>query len=93
MDKDKRSYPRSKVRWPVTMITPKGSMEGETKDVSTLGAFIHCRQPLNPTESVLLSVQLPAGLPLQVFAIVVWTNTSSLEEKTVPLGMGVRFLW
>lgn len=93
MEKDKRSYPRSKVKWPVTMITPDGTMEGETTDVSTLGAFIHCQEPLDPTESFLLNVQLPAGSPLQVFAKVVWSNTSSLNEKTTPRGMGVRFIW
>jgi hypothetical protein len=75
------------------MTTPDGTMEGETRDVSTLGAFIHCQDPLDPTESFLLNVQLPTGSPLQVFATVVWSNNSNPEEKTTPRGMGVRFIW
>ena len=93
MERNKRLYPRSKVRWPVTMTTPIGTIEGETKDVSTLGAYIQCQEPLNPSENFLLSVRLPAGSPLRVFAEVVWSKSTDLESKNGPLGMGVRFLW
>ena len=93
MFQDKRLYPRSSVRWPVTMTTSKGTMEGETANVSTLGAFIQCQEPLNPTESLLLNVEIPVGSPLQVFATVVWSNTASPEDTTFQAGMGVRFLW
>lgn len=93
MDVDKRLHRRSKVEWPVTMITSKGTMEGETRDVSTLGAFISCHEPLQPQESLLLSVALPTGSPLQVFAEVIWSTISSSENQVRPHGMGVRFKW
>ena len=93
MERDKRLYPRSKVKWPVTMTTSVGTIEGKTIDVSTLGAYIQCQEPLNPNESFLLSVSLPAGSPLQVFAEVVWSNSTRLKNKNEPPGMGVRFLW
>ena len=93
LEKDKRSYRRSEVRWPVTMITSTTTMEGETKDVSTLGAFIYCQEPLGPAENLFLRVKLPAGSPLEISAKVVWSNFSNLEDTTSPRGMGVRFLW
>ena len=93
MAKDKRLYPRSKVRWPVTMITPEGTMEGETGDVSTLGAFIRCQKPLNPTATIFLSVKLPVGSPLEVSAQVVWSNIVDPTDENTPGGMGVRFIW
>ena len=93
MERDKRLYPRSKVRWPVTMTTSVGTIEGETIEVSTLGAYIQCQEPLNPSENFLLNVSLPAGSPLRVFAEVVWSNSPGLESKIGPPGMGVRFLW
>ena len=93
MELDKRLYPRSKVRWPVTMATSVSTIEGETIDVSTLGAYIQCQEPLNPSENFLLSVRLPAGSPLHVFAEVVWSNATGFESKNGPPGMGVRFLW
>jgi hypothetical protein len=90
---DKRSYSRSSVRWPVTMITPNGALEGETTNVSTLGAYIRCQKPLYPAESLFLKVELPMGSPLQVFAEVVWSTQASPEDETIRPGMGVRFLW
>ena len=93
MNLDKRLYARSKVEWPVKVITSKGTMEGETRDVSTLGAFISCHEPLQPKESLLLSVELPTGSPLQVFAEVIWSTISSSENQGRPHGMGVRFKW
>lgn len=93
MDVDKRLYRRSRVEWPVTVVTSKGTMEGETRDVSTLGAFISCHEPLQPKESLLLSVELPTGSPLQVFAEVIWSTISSPENQGGPHGMGVRFKW
>lgn len=93
MKKEKRSYPRSKVNWPVTMITSTGPVEGETKDVSTLGAFILCPEPLDLAENLFLTLQLPAGSPLEVSAKVVWSNFSDPEDNTAPRGIGVRFLW
>jgi hypothetical protein len=93
MEREKRLYPRSKVRWPVTMTTSVGTIEGETIDVSSLGAYIQCREPLNASENFVLSVRLPVGSPLRVFAEVVWSNSTGLESRNGPPGMGVRFLW
>jgi Tfp pilus assembly protein PilZ len=75
------------------MITSVGTMEGETRDMSTAGAYIHCEAPLSPAERLLVNVKLPSGSPLQVSAQVVWSNHVSSEEKQKPPGMGVRFLW
>ena len=90
---DKRSYPRSLVRWPVTIITTSGALEGETINVSSLGAYIRCQRPLYPDESLFLRVELPLGSPLQVFAEVIWSSQASAEDETIRPGMGVRFLW
>ena len=93
MEKDKRSYPRSNVSWPVTLITSTGTTEGRTKNVSAIGAFIHCQEVPDPADDLFLSVKLPAGSPLEVSAKVVWSNSSTPEDTTTPRGIGVRFLW
>ena len=93
MEKDKRLYPRSNVSWLVTMITATSTMVGETKNVSTLGAFIHCQEPPDPADNLLLRVKLPGGSPLEVSAKVVWSKFSHPEDTTAPGGIGVRFLW
>lgn len=75
------------------MTTASGIIEGETQDVSKLGAFIRCQEPLNPNERFLLSVKLPAGSPLQVSAQVIWSSIAAPIDKDTPRGMGVRFMW
>jgi hypothetical protein len=75
------------------MITTNSALEGVTTNVSTLGAFIRCQEPLNPAVSLFLKVELPMGSPLQVFAEVVWSSQASPEDETIAPGMGVRFLW
>jgi hypothetical protein len=75
------------------MVTATGTIEGETEDVSKLGAFIRCQEPLSPPERLQLSVTLPVGSPLQVSAQVVWSNIADPVDEDMPRGMGVRFMW
>ena len=93
MDEDRRIRPRYDVRFPVTLVTPRGVVKGETRNLSRHGAFICCREPLNPKERLLLLLQLPTGSPLNLSAQVIWSNASASEERGTPPGMGVRFLW
>ena len=90
---DRRSRIRFNVRYPVTITTSRGTMEGETKDMSADGASISCPEPLNPNEPFLLKVEFPTGLSVEVSAEVVWTNIPGPEDEMTARGMGVRFLW
>ena len=59
--RERRLQPRVEVRWPVTMLTSEGSMQGETRDISMQGAFIFCDKPLPLSERFVLSVKAPAA--------------------------------
>ena len=89
---ERRLRPKVEVSWPVTMLTSEGSMQGETRDISMQGAFIYCDRPLALSERFVLSVKAPAA-SMQVMAQVVWASNSSLDKKSKPAGMGVRFIW
>ena len=90
--RERRLRPRVEVRWPVTMLTSEGSMQGETRDISMQGAFIYCDRPLALAERFVLSVKAPAA-SMQVMAQVVWASNSFSDKKNEPAGMGVRFIW
>ena len=92
MQDDRRLYPRSKVRWPVEMIVPPGTMDGEMLDANTFGAYISCEKPLNPEERLIVSAKLPTGSLLEFPAEVVWSNPNSSDDEFRPKGMAVRFL-
>ena len=40
MGTEKRLHPRIPVNWPVVILTHKGAIEGETRDIIVGGAFI-----------------------------------------------------
>jgi hypothetical protein len=90
--KEKRLQPRVEVTWSVTMLTPEGSISGETRDISMQGAFICCEEPLPPDERFILSVRAPTA-SMQVMAQVVWSKNYTNREEDETVGMGVRFIW
>ena len=91
---DRRTYPRADVKWPVSAVTPEGTIHGETKNLSMLGAFICCPEPLRLNEIVALTINIPdTEHSLTVRAQVVWINGCAGEDEVRSNGVGVRFIW
>ena len=91
---DRRIYPRAEVRWPVSATTAEGSFQGETMNLSMMGAFISCSRPLGLDETVALTINIPdSDHSLTVRAQVVWSNACVSGDDKGPHGMGVRFIW
>jgi hypothetical protein len=89
---EKRIYPRAEVNWPISATTSGGTVQGETKNLSTHGAFIYCSKPLSPNERFLLTVDGPSS-SMQVIAQVVWSNSCACTGEKSANGMGVKFIW
>ncbi len=82
MRKENRQHRRRVVNWPVVIKTPKRSMKGETRDVSSGGAFIYCEKPQTPKQIFYLTIQIhPKIVSFTSMAEAVWFT---------PYGMGVR---
>lgn len=62
------------------------------KDISSVGAFVACEDPLSPKEPFRVDIKLPDGSGLELEGEVVWSNANVPEEKVVLRGMGVRFV-
>jgi hypothetical protein len=89
--KERRMYPRIRVRRAVSIIAAEGLRRGETEDISLEGAFIRCDKPVRPNEKVLLTFEDHSSNTL-VLAQVVWTNHEAQASGDRPTGMGVQFL-
>ena len=89
---ERRHYTKTPIRLPVNMITAEGIITTETLDISVGGAFICCASPLPVKEVFPLTITLPHGGTLALFAEVVWSNASTPHDRIVHRGMGVRFL-
>ena len=82
---------RANLRWHVNAITPKRTLEGVTKNISTRGAYVCCARPLRLNEVFHMSIITPEK-SLHVKAEVVWSNRYGPNDEINPRGMGVRFL-
>ena len=40
---------KTKVRWPTTVLTDDGTIEGKTRYITVEGVFMRCREPLRPS--------------------------------------------
>jgi hypothetical protein len=79
MASDRRKPSRVRVKWPVVLLTAKGVVLAETRDISSDGAFIHCKLPLPPKEKLRLFIMAPNQRPIDIPA-------------EVARGMGVQFI-
>ena len=88
---DRRTPTRIRARWPVVVLTAKGVLLAETRDISSEGVFISCEEPLNPQEKLRVFIMAPNHRPLEIPAEVAWSNPHASEQETAPKGMGLRF--
>ena len=91
--KERRIYPRAKLRWPVAVRTGKGAMEGVTLNITPNGVFIRCRKPLRLNEIAEITIHIPnSDRSITATAEVVWSNIYGMDDEITPRGMGFKFL-
>jgi uncharacterized protein (TIGR02266 family) len=88
---DRRTPTRIRAKWPVVVLTDKGVLLAETRDISSEGVFISCEEPLRPEEKLRVFIMAPNHRPLEIPAEVVWSSPHASEQETTPKGMGLRF--
>ena len=86
-----RKQPRSKGSWPVVIITDRGALIAETRNISPLGAFIFCDRPLPVEEKIRVLIMFPNQRYLDIAAEVTWSYPYGSYKDDPPCGMGVRF--
>ena len=77
-----RELIRIEVRWPVTIITEKGPVEGQAKNITVRGvfiAFIHAKEELalNATYRLLIN---PPGEKIELMGELIWSHITTLPE-------------
>ena len=81
---EKRKFPRTEVRWPVTIMTETGAVEGEARNISVEGAFIlftHSTENLAPPNSYRLLMK-PDGEEIEVMGSLVWSSRDAHLGKS-----------
>ncbi len=89
---DKRLYPRVEVSWPCTLRTAVKCVEGTVRNISAVGAFISCQNPLTLSETIQTVIQAPRCKSLSVTSQVARSSFTGPSEKHAAHGIGVRFI-
>jgi hypothetical protein len=88
---ERRKLPRVSVRWPVTLYTAAGEMEGVTRDLTSTGAYIQCRERLKLHEECWLQIGVPHRT-LMLKGKVMWSNLVIDESGTQVSHAGLSFI-
>ena len=89
---DRRENPRTEVRWPVSVKTDMGIVEGETRDLGVDGISICFEEPLPVNEMFSMSIIPPHHETIQVTGRVIWSDFYGIDEKNTSLGLGICFV-
>jgi hypothetical protein len=89
---ERRKYPRAEVSWPVSLITCRGLIAGEIKDISKGGALIQCNELPKSYDSLELRIEIPDHL-LHISATVekVRLNINENDVAFSSYDLAVRF--
>jgi len=89
---EKRKMPRINVNWPVTIITSQGTIEGESRNITPSGVFIHCKKKLPEDEIYQMIMKLPNDKQIVVKGQMMWSNLNGREDTGVLVDMGFSFI-
>jgi hypothetical protein len=88
--KERRSYPRPKVKLPVVKMVGDALVDGEIQDLSLGGAFIRCSSMPNGKDNFHMVISAKGRL-ISLTGEMVWKDVHTLNSQTRFRGMGVRF--
>jgi hypothetical protein len=89
---ERRQSPRISVNWPITIITSQGMIEGESRNITPSGVFIHCKKKLPEDEVYQLIIKLPNGKQIIVKGQMMWSNLNGREDADALVDMGFSFI-
>jgi hypothetical protein len=95
--RERRLHYRAGIKWPVSIKTKEGVVDGKTKNIGIDGALVYYDQPfsydqpLRENERFAITIRALNHWPLEIDAEVIWYDIFSTDERNVIYGMGLRF--
>ena len=89
---EKRNKPRIQVKWPITIYTREGPISGESRNITSAGIFIHCKEELRLNEVCRMRIQPPKKQSVEVQGQLIWSNLDGLDSQGPYSGMGFSFV-
>ena len=91
--KEKRSFSRTEVEWPVSISAVQGEIEGKIKNISLGGAYMHVDKLPDMTVDFELSMEIPEHhYALFTSAEPVRLDVLPDDDAILSYGLGVRLM-
>ena len=84
--------PRTKAKWPITIITNDSIIAGESRNITANGIFTHCKEQLHENETYRMIIGLPKKRYLSVKGKLIWSNLNGIDPNGTFSDMGFSFL-
>jgi len=88
---NKRGLPRVSAKWPVTIVTENGRVDGETRNITVEGLFLHTLERLREGEVYRMTIKLPES-QIEVAGKLQWSNLDHFKPDHEIPGMGFCFV-
>jgi Tfp pilus assembly protein PilZ len=88
---ERRKLPRISVSWPVTLYTAAGDVEGVTRDLTSTGAYVQCKERVKLKEECWLQLGIPHRT-LMLKGKVIWSDLVMDETGTEVSHAGLSFI-
>ena len=84
--------PRTKAKWPITIITNDSIIAGESRNITANGIFTHCKEHLQENETYRMIIGLPEKRYLSVKGKLIWSNLDGIDPNGTFSDMGFSFM-
>lgn len=92
MVEERRKTERISVKWPITVITEEGTIEGESVNITPSGVFVRSKKLLKENENYQMIIRLPNAKQVLLRGKLVWSNLSGEEHSEAFADMGFSFV-
>lgn len=84
--------PKIKIRWPITINTEQGGIDGEVKTVTNAGIFIHCAKPLRNNETYRMVIRPTPELSVEIKGTLILSNPGNVDSSSNLSRMALSFV-
>jgi len=84
--------PGIRARWPITILSHRCLIEGESRNITANGILARCKKPLEENETYRIVITLPHNRYIAVRGRVTWSNLDSMDPNGTFSDMAFYFV-
>lgn len=84
--------PKSKLRWPITIATEQGGIDGELRTVTNAGIFIHYDKPLPNNKTYRMVIRPRPELSLEIKGKLILSNPGNTNSNSNLSSMALSYV-